>query len=105
MKLVALPALLAFFLLDSALVNAQGNLATFPATPLASKHFAYPTGLVSDRLPCNPKMMMLSRKDAALPSRLRTTHTRNADGVQHLQLNNGEPELVMPDLVPQRPRW
>ncbi|KAF4586565.1 hypothetical protein EYR38_010844 [Pleurotus pulmonarius] len=45
MTLVALPALFAFFLLNSALVNAQGNLATFPATPLASKHFAYPTGL------------------------------------------------------------
>jgi hypothetical protein len=27
-------------------VSAQGTLSTFPATPLASKHFAYPSGIV-----------------------------------------------------------
>ncbi|KDQ32330.1 hypothetical protein PLEOSDRAFT_175509 [Pleurotus ostreatus PC15] len=45
MTIVALSALLALLLHPNARVNAQGNLATFPATPLASKHFAYPTGL------------------------------------------------------------
>ncbi|KAF7437588.1 hypothetical protein PC9H_004430 [Pleurotus ostreatus] len=46
MALITLPALVAsLLLLPSTVVNAQGNLATFPATPLASKHFAYPTGL------------------------------------------------------------
>lgn len=34
-----------------ALVNA---ISTFPATPLASKHFAYPTGLVSKHLSLQP---------------------------------------------------
>ncbi|KAF7423047.1 hypothetical protein PC9H_011211 [Pleurotus ostreatus] len=41
---VALLAIAASF--SNSLANAQdGAVATFPATPLASKHFAYPTGL------------------------------------------------------------
>ncbi|KAI0056579.1 hypothetical protein BV25DRAFT_1813774 [Artomyces pyxidatus] len=39
-------ALSALFALSAAsYVVAQGGLATFPATPLASKHFAYPSGI------------------------------------------------------------
>lgn len=47
MSRVALSALFAVAaVLPNVLVNAQDNpQATFPATPLASKHFAYPTGL------------------------------------------------------------
>ncbi|KAF9494696.1 hypothetical protein BDN71DRAFT_1431494 [Pleurotus eryngii] len=50
MSRVALSALFAVAaVLPNVLVNAQDNpQATFPATPLASKHFAYPTGLKSE---------------------------------------------------------
>lgn len=44
MSRVALSTLIAVASLVS--VKAQG-LSTFPATPLADKHFAYPSGIVS----------------------------------------------------------
>jgi hypothetical protein len=43
-------ALSTFLAFSAALVSAQQS--TFPATPLASKRYSYPTGIVSPRLVC-----------------------------------------------------
>ena len=47
MSRVALSAFLALFAATVASAQETNPTATFPATPLASKHFAYPTGIVS----------------------------------------------------------
>jgi hypothetical protein len=64
MSPVALSTILALAATSVSLVSAQGAMSTFPATPLASKHYAYPTGIVS--ILCNFVLWVLTVINAAV---------------------------------------
>lgn len=95
----ALSALLA--VAAASVVLAQPDPAD--PTPLYSKIFAYPTGIV------RPSFILLS---LALIPRLAVSgrlqhrcHPRTPNWVQHLQLHNREPGFTMPDGLCQPHRW
>jgi hypothetical protein len=92
---------LAFVFFAGSLVRAQQITGTFPATPLASKHFASPTDLVSPApLPPLPRL-----SPPALPSRPRhRPHPRPADRLQPMQLVHRGPRLPLPKRICERYR-
>ena len=95
----ALSALLA--IAAASVVLAQLDPAA--PTPLYSKHYAYPSGIVSPSyLPFSPVLNLR----LAISSRLQhRRHPRSPSRVQHLQLYDPKPEFHVSNVLCKPHRW